>query len=134
MDLQDVKARVTQHLVSADERLLAAYLYGSVAQETARATSDVDVAILLRGDSPEKLMGLRFSLEGALETALGRRVQVIVLNRAPVDLVHRVLRDGHLLLDRDPSTRVRFEVKSRNEYFDLLPILQRYRKREAAAP
>jgi len=52
----------------------------------------------------------------------------VVLNRAPVDLVHRVLRDGILLLDRDPSGRIRFEVRARNEYFDLLPHLRRYRR------
>jgi hypothetical protein len=43
--------------------------------------------------------------------------------------VHRVLRDGVLLLDHDRSARIAFEVRSRNEYFDLLPILERYRRR-----
>jgi len=43
------------------------------------------------------------------------------------DLVHRILRDGILCLDRDRSARIRFEVKARGEYFDLLPYLQRYR-------
>jgi hypothetical protein len=39
-----------------------------------------------------------------------------------------VLRDGLLVLDRDPSVRIRFEVRARNEYFDLLPFLLRYRR------
>lgn len=52
----------------------------------------------------------------------------MVLNRAPVDLIHRVLRDGMLLHDRDPTARIRFEVKARNEYFDLLPYLRQYRR------
>jgi len=56
---------------------------------------------------------------------------LIVLNRAPTDLVHRVLRDGRLLLDRDPSKRIRFEVRKRNEYFDLEPALRRYREARA---
>jgi uncharacterized protein YutE (UPF0331/DUF86 family) len=47
------------------------------------------------------------------------RIQVVVLIRAPADLVHRVLRDGHLVLD--PAARIRFEVQRRNEYFDLAP-------------
>jgi hypothetical protein len=45
-----------------------------------------------------------------------------------VDLVHRVLRDGVLLLERDRSARIRFEVRARNDYFDLLPHLRRYRR------
>jgi len=54
-------------------------------------------------------------------------VQLVVLNRAPADLVHHVLRDGRLLLDRDRATRIRFEVEPRNEYFDLAPLRSRYR-------
>jgi hypothetical protein len=30
--------------------------------------------------------------------------------------------------DRNPSARIRFEVKARNEYFDLLPYLRQYRR------
>jgi hypothetical protein len=53
--------------------------------------------------------------------------QVVILNRAPADLVHRVLRDGKLLVDRNPSVRIAFEVRARNEFFDLKPVLDRYR-------
>ena len=64
---------------------------------------------------------------------LGVPVQVVALNHAPVDLVHRVLRDGKLLVDRDPSARIRFEVRARNEFFDLKPILDRYRAARSAS-
>jgi len=47
---------------------------------------------------------------------------------APTDLVHRVLRDGSLLVDRDKPMRIRFEVDARNRYFDLQPFLRRYRR------
>ncbi|MEO8182524.1 MAG: hypothetical protein ABI895_27115 [Deltaproteobacteria bacterium] len=36
------------------------------------------------------------------------------MNLAPADLVHRILRDQRLLLDRDPALRIRFEVAARN--------------------
>lgn len=107
---------------------IAVYLYGSVARGTARDTSDVDVAILYRHDPPRAYESLPFRLEGELEKLVGRTVQVVVLNQCPADLGHRVLRDGKLLLDRDPSFRIQFEVKIRNEFFDLEPILQRYRR------
>ncbi len=54
----------------------------------------------------------------------GRPVQVVVMKEAPVDLVHRVMRDGILVCERDRTARVRFEVRSRNEYFDLVPYLR----------
>lgn len=53
------------------------------------------------------------------------------MNQAPVDLVHRILTAQRLLLDRNPSRRIAFEVRARNQYFDLKPILDRYRKRTA---
>jgi predicted nucleotidyltransferase len=113
--------------------IIAAYLFGSVARGTAGARSDVDVAILYAAAPPHTLEGLPLDLEGRIERVLGRPAQVIVLNTAPVNLVHHVLRDGVLLLDREPGARIRFEVKARNEYFDLQPILARYRRRPVPA-
>jgi predicted nucleotidyltransferase len=74
----------------------AAYLFGSVARGTSRTTSDVDVGILLARPPADGLAGLPLDLETDLERLLGVPTQVVVLNRAPVDLVHRVLRDDLL--------------------------------------
>jgi predicted nucleotidyltransferase len=105
----------------------AAYLFGSVARGTSGTTSDVDVGVLLARPPADGLAGLPLDLEADLERLLGVPAQVIVLNRAPVDLVHRVLRDGKLLVDRDPAGRIAFEVRARNEFFDLKPVLDQYR-------
>ena len=134
MNRQQIIRLVTEELASSGDRLVAAYVFGSVARGTDHPQSDVDVGILLRTAPPGRLDGLRFSIEGELERVLGRRCQIVVLNNAPPDLVHRVLRDGHLLVDRNPPARIEFEVRARNEYFDLLPILLRYRRREAVSP
>src|SRR5512140_2447849 len=88
--------------------VLAAWLFGSRARGEEGASSDVDVAILLDREPEAKLGNVAQRLEGELEKALGVRVQVVAVNRAPADLVHRVLRDGQLLLDRDRSLRIRF--------------------------
>jgi predicted nucleotidyltransferase len=114
--------------------IVAAYLFGSVARGTAGARSDVDVAVLYEAAPPATIEGLPLDLEAAIHQLVARPVQVIVLNTAPVSLVHRVLRDGVLVLDQAPSARIRFEVRARNEFFDLQPILARYRRRALAAP
>jgi predicted nucleotidyltransferase len=111
-----------------EEGLAAAYLFGSVARGTARPESDVDVGLLYAEEPPPGLEGLAFHLEAELERLLHRPVQVVVLNRAPVDLARRVLRDGKLLLDRDRSRRVGFEVRTRREFWDLEPVLRQYRR------
>ena len=108
--------------------LAAIYLFGSMARGTAGAASDVDVGALYEVKPASTLEGQPFADEAALSQLFGRRVQVVVMNAAPVDLVHRILRDGILVIDRDKSRRIAFEVRSRNEYFDLLPILREYRK------
>ena len=134
MNRRQIIGLVAEELASSDARVVAAYLFGSVARGSDHSRSDVDVGLLLRSTPPGELDGLRFSIEGELERVVGRPCQIVVLNDAPPDLVHRVLRDGRLLIDRDPAARIEFEVRARNEYFDLLPILLRYRRREAASP
>jgi uncharacterized protein len=130
LDPSAIEARLAEFFAAEAERqgIAAAYLFGSVARGTAGKRSDVDVAVLYEGEPPPGFAGLGIPLAGDLERRLGRPVDVVVLNRAPADLVHRVLRDGHLLVDRDRSRRIAFEVQSRNEYFDLLPHLRRYRR------
>lgn len=113
---------------AADRNLVAAYLFGSAARGDDGVRSDVDVAILYRCDPPPTFGALPLRLEGELERLLRRCTQVIALNTAPVDLCARVLRDGVLLLNRDPALRIAFEVRTRNMWFDLQPVLRRYRR------
>jgi predicted nucleotidyltransferase len=121
-------------LAAAPANVLAAYLFGSVARGTAGPRSDVDVAVLYAAAPPATIEGLPLDLERRIERSVQRPAQVVVLNTAPVGLVHRVLRDGVLLLDRDPSARLRFEVRARNEFFDLQPVVARYRRWPVPAP
>lgn len=120
--------RLQTFFVHNHEGIVCAYLYGSVARGEAHRDSDIDIAVLYVEKPPPTLDGLGLDLGSALEQYVGQPVDVAVLNRAPVDLVHRVLRDGQLLCDHNPSARIRFEVQARNAYFDLLPYLRQYRR------
>ncbi len=112
--------------------LVCAYLFGSRARGAHAPDSDVDVAVLLPEDVRPGLLGPSTTLRGDLERLIRLEVDLIDMRHAPVDLVHRILRDGHLLVDRSPRDRVSFEVQARNEYFDLLPHLHRYRRGQVA--
>jgi predicted nucleotidyltransferase len=109
----------------------AVYLYGSVARGDSRPGSDLDVAVLFEQDPPRTLEGLHTAIADDLQAALGHQVDLVILNHASPDLVHRVLRDGILVCERNRSARVRFEVRLRNEYFDMEPIRSLYRRSAA---
>src|SRR5262245_65757567 len=87
--------------------IIAAYLFGSVARGTAGARSDVDVAVLYDVAPPATLEGLPLDLERRIRRLVGRSTQGVILNTAPVGLVHRGLRDGILLLDRATGAPIR---------------------------
>jgi predicted nucleotidyltransferase len=99
-----------------------------VARGESTAASDLDIAVLYEHEPPATLAGSGLVLAGELEKHTSRPVDLVVMNKAPADLVHRVLRDGQLLFDYAPSLRIRFEVKRRAEFIDLLPYLREYRR------
>jgi predicted nucleotidyltransferase len=111
---------------------VAVYLYGSHARGKAGADSDVDLGLLYAMPPAATVDAQPFELEAELCRLLDRHVECTVLNAAPPDLVHRVLRDGKLVAETDKGRRIRFEIKARNEYFDILPTLQQYRKLKPA--
>jgi predicted nucleotidyltransferase len=128
----EIEQRLREHLRDAPREVVCAYLFGSFARGEAGPQSDVDVGVLFEKLPASRLDAGPLDLEADLERALGRTVQLVVLNSAPADLVHRVLRDGRLVLDRDRGRRIRFEVERRNEYFDLEPIRRLYRGSRSA--
>jgi predicted nucleotidyltransferase len=134
MQADELEAALRRAFATAPPEIVAVYLYGSRARGTATTRSDVDLAVLYSIPPAPSLESQPFDIEAELEGGLGVPVEIVVLNEAPVDLVHRVLRDGVLLLDRDRSRRIRFEVKARNEYFDLQPHLARYRAPRRSGP
>ena len=111
----------------ADEDCVAAWLFGSQARGDAGEQSDADIGVLFGRPRPARLDELPTRLHGKLEQAAGREIDLVVLDGADPDLVHRVLRDGLLLADHQPGRRIAFEVRMRNLWFDLEPVRRAYR-------
>lgn len=133
MDRGELIERLERYFRHRPDGLAAVYLYGSRARGTSRVRSDVDLGLLFEKTPPGVLGGPADRIADELGRELRLPVQAVILNTAPADLVHRVLRDGVLVHEADRSARVRFEVARRREYLDLLPVLREYRRpREAA--
>lgn len=120
--------KIRAALNARPEPLAAAWVFGSRGRGTARPNSDLDLALLYTGEIPRTLLALPLDLKDAMERATNAKVDIVIVNNAEADLVHRVLRDGVLVLEREPAARVAFEVRRRGEYFDLEPHLRRYRR------
>ena len=106
-------------VLTGQEEILAAYLFGSQAEGVAHERSDVDVALLLTPNTdPSSALDIRLATATALARASGRSVDVVILNRAPPLLRFQVIRRGRLLVDRDTTARCLFEARSMSEYYD----------------
>ena len=129
-DGTDLQTRLSRALEPRPE-ILDAYLFGSQARGDTGALSDIDVAVYIDEDLADPgPYGYDAELITDLMTELGTNdIDVVLLNRAPPLLYHRVLRDGRLLVTRDLKATTTRAGYALSRYFDFVPQL----KKQAAA-
>lgn len=106
---------------------VAVYLFGSRAQGSARADSDIDLALLLPDDCSLPATE-RIDLIARLEELAGRRVDLVLLNRAPLPLQFEIIHTGIVLYESSFDARTDFEDIVVRDYLDLRPMLERSRQ------
>ena len=122
LDDDSLRERLTRALERRPE-VLEAYLFGSHAQGRSQPHSDVDVAVYV-ADRPSAPFGYEAELTADLMSAIGdNRLDVVLLERAPPLLYHRVLRDGVRLLSRDPRATTAREGAALSRYCDYVSQL-----------
>lgn len=94
-----------------------AYLFGGLATGRRTPSSDVDVAVFLaEGTDPVEA---KLEILGELMRILGtERVDLVVLNSAPLSLRGRILAARKVLADNLPFERHKFESLTQREFFD----------------
>jgi predicted nucleotidyltransferase len=112
--------------------VVSAYVFGSVAEGRAHRESDVDVGVLLDRevypDAPSRFdaqLGLRGHLSPA---AIGREVDLVVLNDAPPLLGRRIVR-GARVHCASPELDHDFQRDVQLRAADLEPFVQAMRRR-----
>jgi uncharacterized protein len=102
------------------------YLFGSQVGGETGPMSDYDLAVLLDGAEDPFTVQAEFQHEMAV--LLGtERVDVVILDRAPVELAYQIISTGRVLYQRDNFTRVEFEARTLSLYCDYLPYLRAYK-------
>jgi predicted nucleotidyltransferase len=110
--------------------LVSAYLFGSEAQDRAHRESDVDVGVLLdRHVYPAAAdrFEVRLRLTGRLQAALGREVDIVILNDAPPQLVRHIMTGGQRMMLADSSLDHAHLRTTLSRAADLEPFLRRTR-------
>lgn len=104
-----------------------AYLYGSAAVGNLSPFSDVDIALVADQELPPKeRLKLMLGVEVELADRCGiRNADVRIINDAPLVFRGRVVCNGILLYAPDEAARIEFETKTRDAYFDYLPVHRR---------
>jgi predicted nucleotidyltransferase len=111
--------------LAAEPDVRVAYLFGSRAEGRAAEGSDWDVAVLLERGAPfERAV----ALGDTLRATLGEPLDLLSLERAPIELAIRVVLTGRLLHARSEAERVDYEATMMARGHDLAPLLERQRR------
>jgi predicted nucleotidyltransferase len=93
------------------------FVHGSRAGGEPRPDSDLDVAAWWGESAPP-----------AFEVEMPPRVDLLVLDAAPLEIAGRIALTGELLFEDDPVARVRWVATTRKIYLDELPRIERSRQ------
>mgnify|MGYP000870723889 FL=1 len=105
--------------------IIFAYVHGSFMEQT--AFGDIDLAVYLKKeDLNEQIVKYEIELEIKLEENIKYPLDVRVLNHAPLSFQYHVIKSGVLLFEKDMDSRVEFQTKTLDFYFDFAPFRKQY--------
>lgn len=113
--------------LSKEKDILFAYIFGSQATGKTHVESDIDLAVYLE-PFPENTFERRLELIDKISQITGfNKIDLVILNEAPLLLIHSVMQTGKLLFCKDPGKRIRFMAKKLTEALDFDIHLRIYR-------
>ena len=132
MEIRNTKYKVIRKLetffssLKEEPAVELAYFFGSRAGDADGPSSDFDIAVLF---AEVPIPSMKYKLAHQLTTILlTDRVDLVVLNQAPVELRYSVITTGIVIYEVNITVRVEFEASTLSRYGDYLPILRRQRK------
>ena len=128
---ETVVKKISSYLYTECEDITAAYLFGSFITE--RAFSDIDLGIIINMEL-ERPLHYELDLESKLERVIKYPMDIRIINRAPLSFSQSVIRNGRVIVDRNPNLRADFEGQILKQYFDFAPFRRRYLSEVIYAP
>jgi len=123
----ELMSQLAEYLTGRSE-VLAVYLYGSHTEGRASALSDIDIGVLIKDSlAEERLWQLEDAIAADLRHVLHTdKVDLVVLNLAPLRIRHEVITRGEVLYSADDGARADFESYSLRRYWDFEKYLEEY--------
>ena len=111
---KDALQDIIRILKSYQDKILFAYLFGSLARGEATSASDLDIALYCAGDGPAAYFDMKLALYAALCRVLQRNdVDIVMLNTTKnLILLDEIVRNGVVIYDKNPQARMAFELKT----------------------
>lgn len=122
---------ISSYLYHQYKEITIAYLFGSFVTE--KFFADMDLGILTKMEM-ENTLNYEIEIECKLEKIVKYKIDVRVINKAPISFCQNVIRYGKVILDRDPNLRADFEGKIFKLYFDFSRFRQQYLNEVINAP
>jgi uncharacterized protein len=115
---------VLKTVLTSKPEIRFAYLFGSLATNTANALSDIDVAVFIDPSYKHSSRGFGYQSEliEELSSLTSHPVDLVILNKAPTLLKHRIISNGILIFSRSDAERREFHETTNRNYLDLKPI------------
>ncbi len=119
--------KITEYLTS-QEQVKLAYRFGSLVAGRAGALSDVDLGVLLDESlSKHERFKLHLKLLDDLTSILKTdRIDLIIMNDAPLSLTYEIIKSNYPLLVRDRSEKIALEHGILTRYLDRRYYEQRW--------
>lgn len=124
--LENIKEKMQEltTYIKQNKNIIALYIFGSYGTKYQHVNSDLDFAILYK-DRPSLFEELE--IESDISQIFHRDdIDVVNLNKAPIDMSHQVLYTGDLLFCRDEILLADFKEKVFNIYGDYGIVLKKF--------
>jgi len=106
-----------------DDKIIVAYLFGSVNDGNMNALSDIDIAILFKEMPKEDIINLEFEvLEDISKHLKTEEIDLVNLNFAPLSVRYGVIKNKKILYYSDKQKVVDFEFEVIKSFLDFKPI------------
>lgn len=116
-EIRNVLSSVFEHY---QDKVIFAYIFGSMVQETPYPAKDIDIAVFFQQGSLESYIDSRLSLYADICRALKTNdVDLVILNTTTnLMLMEEIVRNGDILYDKRPDLRMDFELKILHQVID----------------